>query len=99
MDEKTAETLIISWISASVKEVPEAMKGIMTPFQKTMMKQVLTYLRELSERMEAMDIIIETYRATYWEAIKKLEQIANTVLKEGISFKTRYRWLYDRTIL
>ena len=65
MDEKTAETLIISWISASVKEGTEAMKGIMTPFQKTMMKQVLTYLRELSERMEAMDIIIETYRATH----------------------------------
>ena len=75
MDEKTAETLIIRRIAASVKEVTEAMKGIMTSFQKTMMKQVLTYLRELSERMEVMDIIIDTYRAAYWEAIKKLEQI------------------------
>lgn len=46
MDEKTAETLIISRISASVKEVTEAMEGIITPFQKTMMKQVLTHLRE-----------------------------------------------------
>ena len=75
MDEKTAETLIISRISASVKEVTEAMEGIMTPFQKTMMKQVLTHLRELSERIEEMDLIIDTYMAEYWEAIKKLEQI------------------------
>ena len=75
MDEKTAETLIISRISASVKEVTEAMEGIMTPFQKTMMKQVLTHLNELSERIEEMDIIIDTYMAEYWEAIKKLEQI------------------------
>lgn len=75
MDEKTAETLIISRISASVKEVTEAMEGIMTPFQKMMMKQVLTHLHELSERIEEMDIIIDTYMAEYWEAIKKLEQI------------------------
>ena len=34
MNEKTAETLIISRISASVKEVTEAMEGIITPFQK-----------------------------------------------------------------
>ena len=34
MDEKTAETLIISWISASVKEGTEAMKGIMTPLKR-----------------------------------------------------------------
>ena len=75
MDEKTAETLIISRLSASVKEVTEAMEGIMTPFQKTMMKQVLTHLNELSERIEEMDIIIDTYMTEYWEAIKKLEQI------------------------
>ena len=75
MDEKTAETLIISRISASVKEVTEAMEGIMTPFQKMMMKQVLTHLHELSERIEEMDIIIDTYMAEYWGAIKKLEQI------------------------
>ena len=75
MDEKTAETLMISRISASVQEVTEAMEGIMTPFQKTMMKQVLTHLNELSKRIEEMDVIIETYMAEYWEAIKKLEQI------------------------
>ena len=75
MDEKTAETLIISRISASVKEVTEAMEGMMTPFQKMMMKQVLTHLHELSERIEEMDIIIDTYMAEYWGAIKKLEQI------------------------
>ena len=40
-----------------------------------MMKQVLTHLNELSERIEEMDIIIDTYMAEYWEAIKKLEQI------------------------
>ena len=75
MDEKTAETLIISRISASVKEVTEAMEGIMTPFQKMMMKQVITHLHELSERIEEMDIIIDTYMEEYWEAVKKLEQI------------------------
>ena len=75
MDEKTAEALIISRISASVKEVTEAMEGMMTPFQKMMMKQVLTHLHELSERIEEMDIIIDTYMAEYWGAIKKLEQI------------------------
>ena len=72
MDEKTAETLIISRISASsVKEVTEAIEGIMTPFQKMMMKQVLTHLHELSERIEEMDIIIDTYMAEYWGAIKE----------------------------
>ena len=75
MDEKTAETLIISRISASVKEVTEAMEGIMTPFQKTMMKQVLTHLNELSERIEEMDIIIDTYMAEYWEAIRDTRKI------------------------
>ncbi len=40
-----------------------------------MMKQFLTHLNELSERIEEMDIIIDTYMAEYWEAIKKLEQI------------------------
>jgi len=46
MDKKTAETLIISRISASVEEVTEAMEGIITPFQKIMMKQVLIHLNE-----------------------------------------------------
>lgn len=75
MDEKIAETLIISRISASTLEVTEAMEGIMTPFQKIMMKQVLKHLAELSERIEEMDIIVDTYMADYWQAIKKLEQI------------------------
>ena len=46
MMKKTAETLIISRISASVEEVTEAMEGIITPFQKIMMKQVLIHLNE-----------------------------------------------------
>lgn len=41
MDEKIAETLIISRISASALEIAEAMDGIMTSFQKVLMKEVL----------------------------------------------------------
>lgn len=75
MDEKIAETLIVSRISASALEVTEAMEGIMTPFQKILMNEVLVHLQELSKRIEQMDIIVDTYMTEYDEAIKKLEQI------------------------
>ena len=75
IDEKIAETLIISRISASALEIAEAMDGIMTSFQKTLMKEVLIHLEELSKRIEAMDKIIDEYMTEYCEAIKKLEQI------------------------
>ncbi len=75
MDEKIAETLIISRISASALEIAEAMDGIMTSFQKVLMKEVLIHLEELSKRIEAMDKIIDEYMIEYCEGIKKLEQI------------------------
>lgn len=75
MDEKTAETLIISRISASVSEVTEAMDGIITPFQKTMMRQVIKHLEELSQRIEEMDAIVTEYMADYQSAIEQLQEI------------------------
>lgn len=69
-DEKIAETLIISRISASALEIAEAMDGIMTSFQKTLMKEVLIHLEELSKRIEAMDKIIDEYMTEYCEGIK-----------------------------
>ncbi len=40
-----------------------------------MMKQVIKHLNELFERIEEMDMIIDSYMVEYQKVIKKLEQI------------------------
>lgn len=51
IDEAKARELIISRISASVSEVVEAIDGIITDFQKRLMKEVIEHLNGLAVRI------------------------------------------------
>lgn len=75
IDEVKAKELIITRIGASTMEVVEAMDGIVTPFQKVMMKEVIIHLNELASRIASMDDIIDEYMSDYGTAIEMLEQI------------------------
>lgn len=75
LDEAKAEELIITRISAGVAEVVEAMDGIVTPFQKLMIKEVIEHLNALAIRIKKMDEIIDEYMTEYQEAIELLVQI------------------------
>lgn len=71
----TATQLVKGRISASIEEVVDAMEGIITPFQKIMMKEVIKHINELTDRINDMSKIIEEYMKDYEENIKKLEKI------------------------
>ena len=85
IDEAKARELIITRISASVEEVVEAMDGIITDFQRIMMKENVEHIKELAVRIRRMDEIIEEYMCLedekkedelgYKKAIKLLEGI------------------------
>jgi transposase len=75
IDEVKARELIITRISASVETVVEAMDGIITPFQRVMIKEVIEHLNGLAVRIARMDEIIDEYMPDYKEAIEMLEQI------------------------
>lgn len=75
IDVNKANELIKTNISATVEEVVDSMEGIITPFQKTMMKEVIKHLNELNERINDMNKIIDEYMKDYQENIKKLEKI------------------------
>jgi transposase len=75
IDEAKARELIISRISASVEEVVDAMDGILTDFQKRLMKEVIEHLKGLAIRILKMDELIDEYMEDYHAAIKKLEKI------------------------
>jgi len=75
IDEAKARELIITRISASVADVVEAMDGIITPFQKVMIKEIIEHLNGLAVRIAKMDELIDEYMPDYEEAIKKLEKI------------------------
>ena len=75
IDEAKAKELIITRISASVEEIVEAMDGIITPFQKAMIKEIIKHMNDLADSIRRMDEIIEAYMTEYEYAIKKLMQI------------------------
>ena len=75
IDEETARKLVSSRINASIEEIINAMDGIITPFQKTMMKEVIKHINELTDRIEDMNKIIDDYMKEYENNIKKLEKI------------------------
>ena len=51
------------------------MDGIITPFQKTLMKEVIKHIDELTKRIEEMDKIIDHYMEEYEKNKKKLEKM------------------------
>lgn len=70
-----ANELVITRIHAKLEDVVVAMEGIITPFQKTMMKEVIKHIDELTERIKKMDDLIDEYMKEYEKSKKKLEKI------------------------
>ena len=72
IDKEQAEKLVTTRISASIDDVVNAMEGIITPFQKTMIKEVIKHINELTDRIEDMNKIIDEFMVEYDKNIKKL---------------------------
>ena len=70
-----ANELVVTRIHAKLEDVVRAMDGIITPFQKTMMKEVIKHIDEITKRIVEMDNLIEEYMKEYEENKKKLEKI------------------------
>ncbi len=75
IDKEKANELIATRINAKLEEVVTAMEGIITPFQKIMMKEVIKHINELTNRIEDMNKIIEKYMIEYSDNLKKLQTI------------------------
>lgn len=73
--EEKAKELITTRINAKLEEVVTAMEGIITPFQKIMMKEVIKHINEVTERIEDMNKIIEEYMEKYKDNLEKLQTI------------------------
>lgn len=70
-----ANELVTTRIHAKLEDVVRAMEGIITPFQKTMMKEVIKHIDELTERIKEMDDLIDKYMKEYEKSKKKLEKM------------------------
>jgi transposase len=75
IDLKKANDLVITNINAKLESVVTAMDGIITPFQKIMMKEVLKHIDELTIRIFEMDKLIDTYMIKYEKNKKKIEKL------------------------
>jgi len=73
--EKVKELAGNKSIYNKLEDIVNAMDGIITPFQKTLMKEVIKHIDELTKRIEVMDKIIDNYMKEYDENKKKLEKI------------------------
>lgn len=73
--EEKARVLVTTRINAKLEEVVTAMEGIVTPFQKIMMKEVIKHINELTDRIEDMNKIIEDYMEEYKDNLEKLQTI------------------------
>ncbi len=70
-----ANELVVTRIHAKLEDVVRAMDGIITKFQKTLMKEVIKHIDELTERIGEMDKIIDEYMKEYEKNKKKLDKI------------------------
>ena len=73
--EEKAKELVVTKIHAKLEDVVRAMNGIITPFQKVMIKEVIEHIDEISKRILNMDKLIDEYMEEYEENKKKLEKI------------------------
>ncbi len=73
--EERARVLVTTRINARLDEIVTAMEGIVTPFQKIMMKEVIKRINELTDRIEDMNKIIEKYMEEYKNNLEKLQTI------------------------
>lgn len=72
IDEEKAKELVTSRLTHPIEEIVNAMEGIITPFQRIMMKEVIKHLNELTNRIKDMDKIIDVYMKDYEKKINKL---------------------------
>ena len=70
-----ANELVTTRIHAKLEDVVRAMEGIITPFQKTMMKEVIKHIDELTDRIKEMDTLIDEYMKDYDKRKKNLEKM------------------------
>lgn len=75
IDENKARELVTTNISATIEEVVDVMEGVITQFQKIMMKEVIKHINELTNRIEYMNKVIDEYMEEYKKNIDKLEKI------------------------
>lgn len=73
--EKAKELAANKRVDGKLDAIVKAMEGIITPFQKQMMKEVIKHIDELTQRIKEMDIIIDEYMKEYEESKKKLQEI------------------------
>ena len=72
--EEKAKGLVVTKIHAKLEDVVRAMNGIITPFQKIMIKEVIEHIDEISKRIINMDKLIDEYMVEYEENKKKLKK-------------------------
>ena len=70
-----ADELVVTRIHAKLEDVVRAMNGIITPFQRILMKEVIAYIDEQTKRINEMDKIIDEYMKAYEKNKKKLDNI------------------------
>ena len=73
--EKAKELAANIRVYRKLDEIVKAMEGIITPFQKKMMKEVIKHIDELTKRIKEMDEIINNYMEEYEKNKKKLEKM------------------------
>lgn len=72
--EKVKELAGNKSIYNKLDDIVKAMDGIITPFQKTLMKEVIKHIDELTKRIEEMDKIIDNYMEEYEKNKKNLKK-------------------------
>jgi len=72
--EEKAKELVVTKIHAKLEDVVRDMNGIITPFQKVMIKEVIEHIDEISKRILNMDKLIDEYMEEYEENKKNLKR-------------------------
>lgn len=72
---EVAEKLVSKRVNATLDSIVDSMDGILTPFQKTMLNQVIIHIKELTKRIEEMDKIIDDYMKDYQVNLQKLIKV------------------------
>ena len=70
-----ANELVTTRVHAKLEDIVKAMNGIITPFQKTIIKEVIKHIDELTKRIQEMDEMIDIYMKEYEKNKKKLKKI------------------------
>lgn len=73
--EKAKELAASKRVYGKLDAIVTAMEGIITPFQKKMIKEEIKHIDELTERIKDMDDLIDEYMKEYEESKKKLQAI------------------------